>query len=86
MACRQYPRIGEQRFRGDKWDKQRKRAPNDKNLIRPCVVCSAPSTHEVFVEVNWFRGDDEGPFRTCKEHRNDLDAILIASTTNGAPL
>jgi hypothetical protein len=75
-----YPRIGVQRFRGQRWDKQRRQHPNDKNLIRPCVVCGLPSSHEVFIEVNWFRGDDEGPYRTCRDHRNDLDAILTADT------
>lgn len=73
---RQYPRIGSQRFRGDRWEKQRLQHPNDKTRIRPCIVCGAQSTHEVFLEVNWFRGDDEGPFKTCKAHKDDTAALV----------
>lgn len=43
-----------------------------------CKLCGEPATHKVFVEVGWFRGDDEGPFKVCKSHRNDAVALLLA--------
>lgn len=44
-----------------------------------CCVCQAPATHQVWVEVDWFRGNDEGPFKSCKQHKDDPKALLIAA-------
>lgn len=41
-----------------------------------CCVCNQPATHRVFVQVNWFRGDDEGPFKACKAHKEEAQALL----------
>ncbi len=54
-----------------------------KLILRPtqkpvCKVCGKPATHKVFVEVNEFRGDDEGPFKVCKDHMKDEGALLMA--------
>ena len=41
-----------------------------------CCICGEKATHKVFVEVNIFRGDDLGHFKTCKSHSADAAAIL----------
>lgn len=45
-----------------------------------CCVCKAPATHKVWVEVDWFRGNDEGPYKACKAHKDSATALRLADT------
>ena len=49
--------------------------PNKKRP--PCCVCGKPADAKVFVEVYWFRGNDESA-STCWEHRRDLQGIVAS--------
>lgn len=69
---REYPRVVDTNHKR-KW---MSRSGKTQVTPPPCCVCGAPSTHKPFVQVNWFRGDDEGPFNACKAHRRDADALL----------
>lgn len=77
MSSRIYPRIDSARDMRKKWDARRKQHPNDKTGKHPCRVCGEPGTHAVWVQVNWFRGEDEGPFDACMDHRNDAHGLLL---------
>jgi hypothetical protein len=72
-VAKQYPCI-DHATEVKSWAKQRKQNPKGINVA--CCVCSAPATHKTWIQVNWFRGDDEGPFKTCKDHRNSTTEIL----------
>ncbi len=37
--------------------------------------CSAKATRRIFIEVNWFRGDDELAL-SCEAHRKDAAGLL----------
>lgn len=68
--AREYPRIGSAGLR-DKWAKKPATAPF---CIAPGCTCRA--THRPEVEVNWFRGDDEGSGPVCKAHSADPVKLL----------
>jgi len=74
-VSRVYPRIDDAAPK-PQWE--RARIKNPKNIGPVCCVFQAPATHRVFVEVSIFRGDDEGPFNTCKDHRRDADSVLAS--------
>ena len=59
-----YPRIGDVR---SIVAKQARRPLQHK---KTCAVCGAEATHEVWIQVSWFRGDDESTY-ACGEHRQD---------------
>lgn len=84
MSGKHYPRIGTCRDMRQKWDAQRKQHPKDKSRLRPCRACGEPGTHSVFVQVSWFRGEDEGPFNACLAHRNDATGLLLGQVAVGA--
>lgn len=44
----------------------------------PCIVCGAPTTGKVDIEVNWFRGDDE-QVRVCSDHIKEEDAAILTA-------
>lgn len=77
MSSRRYPRVVDAAFQF-KWRDQRAKAGKKFVEHHLCVVCGAPATHKVFVQVNWFRGDDEGPFKACADHKQDGYALLGA--------
>lgn len=77
---REFPRVNNARFMAA-WapTPPGKRRPPGKpraSTIPPCRACGAPATHRVWVEVNWFRGDDEGPFNACKLHKESAAELL----------
>lgn len=75
---RVYPRIGEATHK-PKWAKLRIQHPKNAAAWQ-CSVCAGPATHLVFVEVDWFRGNDEGPFKTCRDHKGAAVELLSART------
>jgi hypothetical protein len=76
MTAREYPRIVDATHK-PKWAKLRIQHP--KNAPDwTCCCCPAPATHSVYVQVDWFRGNDEGPFKACKTHKGDALALLAA--------
>lgn len=63
MSGRHYPRIA------------------DSSRIKPasggkCCVCGAEATHSVWVQVSYMRGDDEGKFKTCTDHKDAAGLVL----------
>jgi hypothetical protein len=74
---REYPRVVESML-NKKW------AKIGKGKGPKCCVCGELATHETWVQVNWFRGDDEGKFKACKLHKDDAQALLNTQTI-GAP-
>lgn len=66
MSKRKYPRIGAS-----------KAITPQKGQMLLCIVCGAPATHRLELEVNWFRGDDE-TVRACATHKDDAAALLAA--------
>lgn len=77
--ARDYPRIKDARLQF-KWRDQRAKAGKKFVEHHLCVACGEPATHKVFVQVNWFRGDDEGPFKACQDHKQDGAALLATMT------
>ncbi len=73
MARRAYPRIADTGFRKG-WQKEPKAAPF-------CCVpsCGLRATHQPDIQVNWFRGDDEGAGPCCKAHSTDVEVLLQAT-------
>lgn len=69
MAKPEFPRV-QQSKRERKWIDQ------GPNKGPKCRVCGAKATHSSFVQVNWFRGDDEGPFKACDDHKTDAHNLL----------
>lgn len=69
MSNRTYPRAGTT-IRRQKWVKLGEKNPHK------CCVCQAPAIYQSWVEVSWFRGDDEGLFKACKLHKDDATALL----------
>ena len=67
--ARQYPRVESTR-------RQRKWIDMGPDKGPKCCVCGAKATHNPEVQVNWFRGDDEGPFKACDTHKEDAEALL----------
>lgn len=64
MSRQSYPRLGSTRSIVKK--QERRPAQHKKR----CIVCGDVARSEVWIEVNWFRGDDEGPVPSCKEHKH----------------
>lgn len=73
--ARDYPRVVDTRFQF-KWRDQRAKAGKKFVEHHLCVACDKPATHKVFVQVDWFRGNDEGPFKACQDHKQDGAALL----------
>jgi hypothetical protein len=61
---RSYPRFGDRR---DIKAKQERRPPEHK---KRCAICGDIATSEVWIQVSWFRGEDQFAY-ACKDHRND---------------
>lgn len=66
-----YPRVVETGFRRS-WRKCPRIAPR-------CAVCGAAAEFRPWVQVNWFRGDDAGPFPACAMHKEDAAALLASA-------
>lgn len=47
-----------------------------RTLDHKCLACESPATHEVTIQVNWFRGDDEFAF-ACDTHRKGAGKIEL---------
>ena len=71
---RQYPRVVDPRP-----IKKGVAALGDKKGRPVCCVCAKPATNASRVQVNWFRGDDAGPYKACEDHKLDAAALLAAS-------
>lgn len=71
--AREYPRVEETRHQ-PKW------VAMGPNKGPKCCVCGAKAVASPWVQVNWFRGEDEGPFKACKEHKSDAQALLNSTT------
>lgn len=82
MSRQTYPRIVDSTHK-PKWDKLRVQHPKNAHHWQ-CCACPAPATHLVFVQVNWFRGDDEGPFKACADHKRDAAALLSSRPKEAA--
>ena len=76
MSNRDYPRI-DHATRKPKWDKLRIQHPKQAKSWQ-CCVCAQPATHQAWVQVSWFRGEDEGPFKACGLHMADATALLAS--------
>ena len=59
--ARKYPRIIEGK-------RESKRAQEGQG--KPCIVCRRMTTGFRWVQINWFRGDDDEA-RSCNGHTND---------------
>ena len=69
MAGKDYPKIGS--------DSQ---LPRPKGATFPrCCVCGAQAKHKVWIELNWFRGDDDGPHRICSTKAHTASDILATN-------
>jgi hypothetical protein len=69
-----YPRVMDSTF-VPRWGKLAAQHPKQAHHYA-CSVCGAVATHKVFVQVSWFRGDDEGPFKACREHKTAAQELL----------
>lgn len=69
MARAEFPRVVDSK-------RERKWIDQGPNKGPKCRVCGDKATHSSTVQVNWFRGDDEGPFKACEAHKNDAQALL----------
>ena len=69
MSSRQYPRLGDAK---NITEKQKRRPINHK---KRGIACGQEATHAVWIQVDWFRGNDEGPVHACKDHRADQRLI-----------
>lgn len=78
MGRATYPRIVDARYMA-KWVKLRAQQPRQHANTWLCRACGGPATHSVFVQVDWFRGNDAGPFKACKEHKEAAELLLTPS-------
>lgn len=78
---KQYPIASAERK--PSWAKTRANHPKAPHV--QCCLCGAPADYQVWIEVNWFRGDDEGPFKACKDHKSDARALLSTKATGEQP-
>ena len=46
-----------------------------------CCICGEKATHSATVQINLYRGDDIGPYKTCAEHASNADVLLAISDT-----
>lgn len=46
----------------------------------PCIICGAPTTGKVEIEVSYFRGDDE-VVRVCDVHQKQHDKEILEALT-----
>lgn len=72
MSRREYPRIGDLCVRRN-WTKAPTKAPR---CIAPGCECRAVC--QPWIEVSWFRGEDERSGPVCKEHSRHPPAQLLA--------
>lgn len=74
-----YPRIVE---RGSKphyklKDRERSGRNTDPHYGKPCVVCGLGTTRKVWVQVNYFRGEDEELRVCCDCWKTPTDKLLV---------
>lgn len=84
---REYPRVVDSR-REKRWTLTPKgqKIPKGRthpNKIPRCRVCGELATYSSWVQVNWFRGDDEGPFPACNAHKEDAAGLLNPPSPKG---
>lgn len=67
-----YPRIVEYKRKPDTTK------DGSKSYGKPCVVCGTGTTGAKWIQVNWFRGEDEEA-RVCANDWKKPDAEIIAA-------
>lgn len=65
-----YPKLGETRR------KPNKDRDGGKNYGKPCLICGVGTVGEKFVQVSWFRGEDE-TVRLCAEHWKSPKEVIL---------
>ena len=53
-----------------------KERDGEKNYGKPCVMCRKSTIGQKWVQVSWFRGEDE-IIRVCAEHWKTKDIELL---------
>lgn len=56
--------------------KPNKNKDGKSNYGAPCVICGKGTIGEKWIQVNWFRGDDESA-RVCHEHWKTPESEII---------
>jgi len=49
-----------------------------KEYGKPCIVCGIGTIGEKFVQISWFRGEDE-TVRVCADHWKLSDSVILKS-------
>jgi len=75
MSKKKYPLISGSRRRPD-GDRDGK-----KNYGKPCVICGKGTRGEKWIQVSYFRGEDELA-KVCAEHWKEPDNDIIAAWIN----
>lgn len=67
MGNQKYPRKGEWR-------------PPKKKTVRQCLTCQSKQAGILFIQFDWFRGDDEG-YAVCGscKNRKSINEIIVAA-------
>jgi hypothetical protein len=82
MGKREYPFVGQVSDMRSRWSI---RAGSDKGKPvknRPrCCVCGEQADAIVWIQTNWFRGDDVS-VRACMQHANDVDSLTSTDEFN----